>query len=382
MSRTIAVPAFIAMLLPMAGVSVDAHAPAPTTTPGNCSVVNTDFSVEAHPNTERTDLFSTYGDTSGRWVGGDSTYSAELKNGDIAWIFSDTVLGDVENGESIADPGFINNSIVIERDGELIETHHGGTIEDPLALIQATDEDSWNWIGDTYRHPNGDLQITSNKYVKTGPTLWDFAWDSSLVATIDTETWTVTELSEIVSTTGIQWTSAIERFGSRTYVYGVLDEGEQKSLHVARVSGHDLGKQRAWEYWDGQGWSKSEADAAPIADHVANEVSVTPYLDGYMLITQDTSVTFSGEVYAYFSCTPWGEFTNATKLYHMPEVGADGVYGDPNVYAYNAHEHLHLRDGNTLTFSYNVNTFDNEHIFDDVTIYRPRFVDVTLTPNN
>ncbi|WP_342373236.1 hypothetical protein PCC79_05470 [Propioniciclava soli] len=40
--------------------------------------------------------------------------------------------------------------------------------------------------------------------------------------------------------------------------------------------------------------------------------------------------------------------------------------------------HPQFSDDGRLLISYNVNTFDNNHIFDDVTIYRPRFWTVTV----
>jgi hypothetical protein len=55
-----------------------------------------------------------------------------------------------------------------------------------------------------------------------------------------------------------------------------------------------------------------------------------------------------------------------------PETEALGSYGDDDVCTYNAHEHPDL-------VTYNVNTFDNVgDVYDDASIYRPRFIDVQL----
>jgi hypothetical protein len=46
------------------------------------------------------------------------------------------------------------------------------------------------------------------------------------------------------------------------------------------------------------------------------------------------------------------------------------------VFTYNAHEHPELRRGDRLLVTYNVNSFDFADDLRDVSIYRPRFVEV------
>jgi hypothetical protein len=112
----------------------------------------------------------------------------------------------------------------------------------------------------------------------------------------------------------------------------------------------------------------------------ANEYSVTPYHDGYVLITHDTNELFSRNILAYVGCSPTGPFTRAATVYVTPETGASGSYGNPNIITYNSHEHPDLRHGDRLLITYNVNSLDpNADLYHDVTIYRPRFVEVELT---
>ena len=98
--------------------------------------------------------------------------------------------------------------------------------------------------------------------------------------------------------------------------------------------------------------------------------------------TMDTTLAFSAELDAYFSCTPTGPFVAKTTLYSTPETGPYGSYGNPNVYTYNAHVHPELSTSRKLVVSYNVNSLDSSiggDLYRDVTIYRPRFIDVYLT---
>lgn len=378
-----AAAALTASALALCGVAVAspvlAAAAPPARNANQCSLVSETLQVTAAQPDARTQVFAEYGDTSGDWVGADSTYSVVLKDGSVAWLFSDTILGTVVDGAVDMDTmGFINNSFVIEHDGVLTDTIMGGTAEQPEGIFGPPAEGSWFWLGAGYAAPNGELHVGLNQYDRFGPGLWDWAWGQSSIATVDTRTWQVKDITSVPALTDVQWTSWYERTQGKTYIYGVDDQGALKQAHVARVPGHDVSRVDKWEYWNGTGWTRNAAQSAPIQDHVANEYSVTEFRDGYLMVTQDTSEAFSNKIVAYTSCSPTGPFVNQTELFRTPETGLWGSYGDPNIFTYNAHVHPQFSDDQDLLISYNVNTFDNEHVFDDVTIYRPRFWTVTV----
>lgn len=357
---------------------VSAAAP-PGSNTNQCSLVSESLQVTSAEPDARTQQFAEYGDTTPDWVGADSTYSVVLKDGTVAWLFSDTILGTVVDGAVDMDTmGFINNSFILERDGELTETITGGTQEARESIFGPPAEDSWYWLGAGYVAPNGQLHVGLNRYDKFGPGIWDWTWNQSSIATVDPTTWEVTGIQPVELESDVQWTSWYERTQGKTYIYGVDDQGALKQAHVARVPGHDISRVDKWEFWTGSGWSRDAADSAPILDHVANEYSVTEFRDGYLMVTHDTSEAFSSQVVAYTACSPTGPFVNKTPLFSTPETGLWGSYGDPNIFTYNSHVHPQFSDDSELLISYNVNTFDNEHVFDDVTIYRPRFWTVTV----
>jgi hypothetical protein len=115
-----------------------------------------------------------------------------------------------------------------------------------------------------------------------------------------------------------------------------------------------------------------------VLEGVSNEYSVTPWCGRYLLVTQDTTEVFSAKIVAYVADTPTGPFTGKTLLYTTPETGAFGSYGNPNIYTYNPHVHPELGGAGRLVVSYNVNDFVSDELYGDVSIYRPRFVDVVL----
>ncbi|TNC17244.1 DUF4185 domain-containing protein [Georgenia sp. 311] len=377
--RRALVPLTVAGLLLMGGTAA-ATAPAVAHRPGpaTCSLAGAELTATARPAEDLTDLFTGYGDSGTGWTGADSTYSVRLRDGSLAWIFSDTFLGPVEaDGTRPRTTPFLNNSIVLQ-EGDHLRTVTGGTAGAPESIVGPTADGDWHWFGAGVLTRRGDLTVGVLRFARFGDGYWDWGWESNALVTLDTDTWQVTGLDPLPSAAGVQWASWYQRAGGHVIVHGVEDLGAVKYMHVAMVVGGDLTDLRRWRYWDGQGWSRTETDSARVMPGVANEYSVSPYRDGYLLVTQDTSVPFGSEIRAYTSCSPTGPFEGGTTIYRMPEVGAWGSYGDPDVIAYNAHEHPELRDGDTLLVSYNVNSIDTDDVYDDVTIYRPRFIEVEL----
>ncbi|TDC99270.1 DUF4185 domain-containing protein [Nonomuraea deserti] len=332
----------------------------------------------AATNARLTTLFTNYGNDNDRlddWTGADGTYSLRLPGGKELWIFSDTFLGQVNPDGSrppVVEEGgttvFLNNTFAVERDGRL-STIHDGTAEKPTAVMPPRDEDHWFWAGDATL-AGGVVEVTYQEYERFGDGTWDWRWHRNVVARfapgrLDEPI----SVHDLPSGHGVSWASATMKDGGYTYVYGVEDLGSPKYMHVARVKGQSLlGR---WEYLKADGtWSPDEADSARVMSGVANEYSVSKVGSGYVLITHDTTEALSPNIVAYSSCSPAGPFTGKQHVYTTPETGGD-------IFTYNAHAHPEV-DGDGLVISYNVNSFVNTDHYRDVSIYRPRFLDVTF----
>jgi hypothetical protein len=372
--------AAVAVLSTAAGLSAAQAAPAGAAGQQDCPTVQTDWSVKALPHAAPEASLNSYSDKGKGWTGGDSTYSVELPGGRTAWIFSDTFLGPVNpDGSRPTTTPFINNSFVVQR-GDSLETVTGGTATEPTALVPPP-ANGWYWFGAGSTSKAGrNLDIVALRFERTGTGPWDWHWASNYLARFDSKTLKLQKLYPLPSAANVQWSAWLLRQGGYTYVYGVEDLGASKYQHVARVRGDDL-TAAPWQYWTGTGWSADERASARVLEGVANEHSVTRWGDGYLLVTHDTTELFSKKVLGYFSCSPTGPFVNPVELYQTPETGAAGSYGDADIITYNSHDHPDQRRGNTLLLSYNVNSLDpNVDLYADVSIYRPRFVGVTLTP--
>lgn len=354
-------------------VAIAAPAAAADETAPSCSA--TPPQVTSAPASDYDAAFTDYGDTGGHWSGADSTYSAQLPDGRELWAFSDTLIGTVNpDGSRPASTPFVNNSFVLTRHGAF-STVIGGTPDAPEANAVPDDANAWLWTGDPTL--SGDfLEVPYLEFQRFGTGQWDWGWKKTVLGRFDAQTLKLIDITALPSGAGIEWGSYTLRSGGYTYVYGVEDLGLTKYLHIARVPGTDL--RASWQYYTGGGWSTDETASVRVMDGVSNEYSVSPLGTGFVLITQDTSELFSTHVVAYFSCSPTGPFTGKTVLYTTPETGAAGSYGNANVFTYNPHAHPELSHGNQLLISYNVNSFDVDDVFADVSIYRPRFVVATF----
>lgn len=377
-----------------------AHAGAATAV---CPGVPAPSAASAAPDAPLDAMFGNYADHGAgydHWTGADSTYSAPLPRDHELWIFSDTFLGYVNPDGSrspvISDKGttpFINNSFVAEPgrvpdpSGAGLTTIGGGTAADPAALMPPPDATHWYWAGDAVV-AGGTLQAVYQEYDRFGSAPFDFAWERNVLARYH-----LGDLSHpfgvqpLPSSAGIAWGSWIARDGGYTYVYGVEDLGADTYMHIARVAGDDL--LRPWQYYTAAGtWSPDESASARIAGpaasggflHVASEYSVSRVGRLYVLVTQNTLQPFSAEIDVLYSCSPVGPFTDRTAIYDTPETGLHGSYGDANVYTYNAHAHPQISAPGRLVISYNVNSLVNTDLYKNASIYRPRFIELTLGP--
>ncbi|MFC9977315.1 DUF5005 domain-containing protein [Spirillospora sp. NPDC127200] len=349
----------------------------------------------AQQNTALNAKFNNYGNGNARlddWTGADSTYSVRLPDGRVVFGFSDTFLGRVNAGSPPSRPPvpieggdtpFLNNTFVVQSTAGALSTVRGGTAAAPTAVLPPRDASHLYWAADMTMN-GGQLQQPYREYVKTGPGGWDIKWERNVLATFSTaDLKTPTSVTPLPSATRTMWGSALLKADGYTYVYGTEDEQATKYLRIARVQGTDL--RGSWEYRTSSGgWSDKETDAARLMSGVSNELSVTKRGNFYILVTQDTKQAFSGEIDTYLSCSPDGPFTGERTVYNTPEGGPFGSYGDPDVYTYNAHAHASLNSAGKLVVSYNVNSLDDQpnaqkDVYRDVTIYRPRFIDVPVS---
>jgi fibronectin type 3 domain-containing protein len=316
--------------------------------------------------------FASYGNTSGRWAGGDGTVSVELPDGRIAWLLSDSFVGAVNADHSLpAATTMVNNAIVVQSGTGLTTTLTGGTPSAPTALVDPGVAGEFYWVGDAIVE-GANLRAIYNRYRKTGTGSLDFAFVGSALATFALPSLSLTGVTALPYGSTVAWGASLLTAGGHTYVYGteLNAAGGMKFGHVARVPSGNLAA--AWQFWTGSTWSADHTASARLLSGVAANFGIELIGGQYVLVTSESNVPFNAQLVAYTAPAPTGPFSGPIDLLTAPEPAAD----DKPIIVYNAQLHQEQAPAGKLLVSYDVNSLRIEDVTADVRNYRPRFVEV------
>lgn len=188
----------------------------------------------------------------------------------------------------------------------------------------------------------------------------------------------------------LPWTRELGSFGSNVlidgnllYIYGYQMTTsvitDPPNLVIARFklqNGNDITNAGHWEFRDGSNmrWTKNREEISPIFQRSNTEFSVTylPDFQKYILIA---NMGKRGKhITVRFSDTPFGPFTEPRVIYDCPEVDWSPLYF---CYAVKAHPEL-SRFGDELIITYVTNSKSLQTCIEDLRIYYPRFLKLTL----
>jgi hypothetical protein len=356
-----------------------AVAASPTTTGPSGSDAGTacpsqpNAAITATPDTSLDNLFQSYGNA-GRgatWTGGDGTESVALAGREL-WFFSDSYLGTITNGQwNRLKAHFLHNSFVIERKGVLTRTLHKRRKGVPVAFLNPVPQDpegqgfwpgSMVVSGSTLQVIGLDMRFSGNGvFTVLGNSIATFALPSLNLLGL-----------RALPASAVDWSGGVLSDGGYTYLYG----SAQNNTYAARVAGTNL--MAPWSYYDGSGWTSNAAAAVPTETiGTTSHFSVAKVAGLYMFISKTSWET--NEITAAFGCSPVGPFGPPQPLYATPE-GAQYPPGD-GVVTYGAFAHPELsKSPNTLVVSYDVKAVGpTSGTSTDASIYRPRFLDVTVS---
>jgi hypothetical protein len=312
------------------------------------------------------------------WTGGDGTFSVELPDGRIIWLFSDTYLGDVNpDGTRSTAPPIASNTAVVQdvNGGDLLETKAGA--------------DNRGFLGSQYWIMDGTVEGSSLRIFANNK-----GGGTSGIATVSlpglVPTGTVQSVpSAHPDVSGvILWGGSILEESDYTYVYG--DARPTGALYfttyLARVPAGQL-TTGTWEYWTRTGWSTTLADARPLADQAGQNVRASGSVvahDGHYVLVGKENQWFTDEIRAYTSPSPAGPFTGPTVVYETPEHGQPCGERTRFTYRVNAHPAYQQQNG-AMLFSYNVHCqasppegYDPSWNWADASLYRARFIGLDL----
>ena len=319
------------------------------------------------------------------WTGADSTYSIELPDGDSAFFFSDSYIGQspalAGDGTVTADANGLRTRVancgapLCDPPTNLYHAHNSVIVRNALTGTLTTlagPTDLTNGYATSYFAPPGaaatghffwmgDSTVVQTDAAGTQK-LWvfvlefDSSWTyyGSSIAQLSLPSMQIDliqPVGNLPTSSYINWGSALwleGGFGNSTlYIYGMKMTGTQKRPYLAKTTATgsllDVANSANWTYWNGTSWSANLLDAAPVigntgdpnnaADSISDEFSVkkiqTTTGSSYVLVGMDTSPPFGAwkDITLYTACQPQGPFSAKTVVYSAPEAGSNTVPG-------------------------------------------------------
>nr|WP_233521619.1 hypothetical protein [Streptomyces triticagri] len=371
--------------------------------------------------------FTRYGDDPARtddWTGGDGTHSVRLPDGRLLWLFSDSYLGPVHPPPNLSGqphswrdqsaPFVRNSAVVMSRSGRLERTLPAPVFPDP-------GPGQWRWPVAAKvepRSPGADEKVLRvllwSRATGTGPWIYGVP-TATEVATLSLPDLRVEGITEVSDQSGVQdpahrvlyGTAALDDDG-HTYVFGGNDgkaaAKPASDAYVARVPDGSLADPDAWEYWDGERFTDRGGSAEPVLGDgatpqgsagrggaesggptkgVGSAFTVVREEGTWVLFTMAAGAEGLTTVTSYWSCGPTGPWHGPAKGFAPPLPQDSAPEKDAAVYNPQAHPDVAARKGRLL-LSYDVNWLDAtpqvaaSHVTRNVSLYRPRFVQLRL----
>lgn len=344
------------------------------------------FSVEAAP--EWTEVFK----RESGWFGGDGIfaipYSAEdngTEGDSILFLFSDTMIGEIVDGELQPGYSMVNNSVAMYEKGQdpssttffLAEDADG---KETSFVAPDTDNEDYYWLGDGFvnKH-NNKLYIFSYRirnleeesdfpFMEVGNDLLVINNKNELPLQVDRKL-EIPHFQGAGENDNISFGAGLYTEGEEVYVYGV--RGPNKQLLVARTTLENIEDFSSWEFRGAEQWSTQRQVLHPLAEQVSNELSVSKLVNGqYVLIYQQGGIY--PKILMQLADTPYGPFGEPKEVWDTTtEVD------HPDLFTYNAKAHPAISEEGELLVSYNVNSFKFFDVIESMPqLYRPRFIKI------
>ena len=328
------------------------------------------------------------------WTGADGVYSVALTPNTTVWLFGDTWIGDIINGQHV-NATLVNNSMAIQFGQDpttaAMSFFYGQRADgSAAAFIQPEDGRGWFWIFDGALTPKG-LYIFLVQIERTGKdSVFDFEVIGSWLGQVENlkdapAEWRIRQFkipwAEFSATRGILWGSAVMQVKNHLYIYGTSEDRQnavdQKHMILARVPISMLADFSQWRFYAGGRWVSDFTRASRLCENVPHEYSVSylPVLKKYVLVYSQDGL--SNNIQARLSVDPQGPWSDPIPLYQCPEADWDNSIF---CYAAKAHEIL-SRFPDELIITYIANSVDFDKTANDARLYRPRFLRATFSPN-
>ena len=347
------------------------------------------------------------------WFGGDGIFSIPQSGVDSIGagktdktylVFSDSQIGEIQNGVLMPGWSFINNSVAVMEGNEPLgnkinffwkkdAANKPASVFVPNTPLSLPGD--YYWLGDGFVNPELQNETILLSYkIRSVNTGFGFAvMGSSIISIPAGSTPPFSNVQQIDAPLFVEGDKIDNgyAFGAGifvntvksgaphpdgyVYVYGVKNMPGilNKGLMIGRVQPAGFKDFSQWRFWDGTGWSLTIANiksATVVTERVSDELSLTPLPDGRYALVFQTDIW--GSVGLRIGKTPYGPFGPVIPVWDCKEALTGKHY-----FAYNAKAHPNLSKPGELLISFNVNSFNYFNDLQvDPNLYRPRFIKI------
>jgi len=315
------------------------------------------------------------GQTGPGWLGGDSTYSTPLPDGQESFVFSDTLTGTIQRYASTRFTGIPHNSELVGDLPNLTADFGGDYGGRPQSLIPDQSPGAFWWTGSTYVE-NGVQLIYVNEYRAVPGNSFGRSTGHSGIAVMSLSSRGQPKLRSITALPTdprTTWGSAVLHSGPFVYVYGLVRDpssGTYYGMKVARVRKGLSLTTSAWTYWNGAKWVPGERSATIInPGTILTGVAPQAGSSGFVGVSIPGGSHRGASVALSYACSPTGPWSSLHVIYTIPQIRE---YQGEIAYTPTFHPELSQRG---LVVSYNINNPSHPgRVLENVHEYRPQFL--------
>jgi hypothetical protein len=326
------------------------------------------------------------------WTGADGAYSVALNPYTVAWLFGDTWIGQIKNGQHV-NAALVNNSVAIQygrspADAEVNFYFGRASDGSPAALIRPADGRGWFWLFDGVLTAKGLYLFLIQVERTAGNAVFDFKVIGTWLGHVENpaelpSAWRVRQSqipwSKFSASESILWGSAVLQVDNVLYIYGTTEDtgsrDREKHMILARVPVSRLSDYSRWRFYADGRWVSDFRQASRLSAKIPHEYSVSylPVLKQYVVVYSQDGL--SKNILARLAPKPHGPWSDAIRLYQCPEAEWDN-----SIFCYAAKAHAILsQTPDQLIITYIANSVDFYKTANDARLYRPRFLRVTFT---
>ena len=310
--------------------------------------------------------------------GGDGAISIDLKDGRSLFLWGDSFIGKTKNNKRDSSNPLIVGNIHTTLDNSTSITYFKGDTQTPKPFFETkpiANYPTFLWPAHGFVN-NNILHLFYHITIKTGKGAWDFEWVGIEYFRVNPANFNILSQQRItaneVNDIHLGFGFLVE--DNEVYLYGTKMNNHLGELYVAKTSliNDNLSN---FQFFDGERWTPNAKQAKPMKGldiGISEQFSIFKYQNQYILVSQERGIG-TDKIFTFTTNQPNGIWKNKKLIYTTPESRLN-----KDLYTYNAMAHPQYINKNQLLISYCVNTHTFTNLYNDVSIYRPRFLWVSL----